>query len=872
MRGSMPNDRLVGHERLEPLRNARLKLLVLVAPAGYGKTATAAALASERPETIVLDDADRNAALADELRRRSTGTANPLTIVCSRKPLLVPLALALPHETRLIRADELRFDDAMIAELFAPLGASDAQLDQLSAATLGWPVALLVTRNRAAESGLVTAIRELGALADRPLEQYVLGALSSISDDARSLLLLAACEPLTAADADLLLGERCETALDEVEGSFLVRQQREGTYLLHPLLKAAIERRLQPAARAAAVSLANAFDRAQRPLQAARWYLRAGDSAAANAAYNQQTFARMTAITTDDSVAAAALDDASLIDNLAIFNIAAIEQLYTRDHDRWFAMAEEALDRAPVALPVDVRALAITMLVSRYAYFGRFTDAWRILDAQAALVGKSAEYQPTLAMCEAFIRVMHEEFVDLADLRRRVSPLLLDPYGRATFAAFANYAYAVQGDWTTQRTELEIMAETLERSKQEAHAVEVLMTCVFFAWLNGDDERFRNYLERLERLRAASGTSFFIRCVRGNGASATEEYETPQVRAYAYLIAAALEDEMGKARWFARRALREAERTGRPFFCVLAHLALALLGAGDASAHMANARALAESISPALRRAAAAVADGAEDAGMLTEYRKRFVRERRGEGFLCVNLLTATIDWEGRVLPLKTRPHQVIFALALAGRPLRSEELASRIWPDRDPARMQNALRVHIAAVRKASDPSVILFEDGRYHLTKAHVVDVDGAEALVRQAARSLPLGPSIRRTLEELAAGVDRRSRAWDDLDWFASIGRRTDALRRAALVTLAEDALHRQDSSAALRFVNLLFERDSCDERARSIAIRAHLQAGHETEAIREYREYRRAVRDELGVDLAPDPESDEALRAFVGAIRT
>jgi DNA-binding SARP family transcriptional activator len=871
MIGSMPTDGLVGHECLEPLRNARLRLLVLVAPAGYGKTAVAAALASGRPEASILDDADRNPALLGELRERSAGTVSPVTIVCSRRPLQIPLALALPHETRLVRADELRFNDAMIAQLFSPLGASAEQLDQLSAMTVGWPVALLVTRNRAAERDIPTAIHELSALADRPLQQYVVDALSSLSEDARSLLLLAAYEPLTSADADRLLGDRCEAALDEVEGSFLVRQQHEGTYLLHPLLKTAIERRFQRAARAAAASLAESFERAQQPLQAARWYLRAGDSASANAAYNQQTFARMTAITTDDSVAAASLDDASLIDNLAIFNIAAIEQLYTRDRDRWFAMAEEALDRAPMALPVDVRALAITMLVSRYAYFGRFTDARRVLGAQAALVGKNPEYQPTLNMCEAFIRVMHEEFVDLDDLRRRVSPLLLDPYGRATFAAFSNYAYAMQGDWTMQRTELGIMAETLERSKQEAHTVEVLMTCVFFAWLNGDDERFRDYLERLGRLHAASGTSFFIRCVRGNGASATEEYETPQVRVYAYLIAAALEDDIGKARWFARRALREAERTGRSFFCVLAHLALSLLGAADAGAHLANARALAESISPALQRSAAAVADGAEDAGMLTEYRRRFVRERCGQGFLCVNLLTATIEWEGQAVPLKTRPRQVIFALALAGAPLRGEELASRIWPDRDPRRMQNALRVHIAAVRKASHPSVILFEDGRYHITKAHVVDLEGAEALVRQAARSFPLGPSMRRTLEELAAGVDRRIRAWDDLDWFASIQRRTDPLRRAALVTLAEDALQRQDSNAALRFVNLLFEHDACDERARLIAIRAHLQAGHETEAIREYREYRRAVRDELGVDLAPGPESDETLRAFVDAMR-
>ncbi|HLI95567.1 MAG TPA: hypothetical protein VKT72_05705, partial [Candidatus Baltobacteraceae bacterium] len=397
-------------------------------------------------------------------------------------------------------------------------------------------------------------------------------------------------------------------------------------YELHPLLKTAISTRHRGDASAAAASLASAYERARLPMRAARWYLRAGDTAAANAAYNQQTFAQIETVTSNDATAAAAtLDERALVENLAIFNVAAVEQLFIHDYERWFAMAEEALRRAPDEVPSEVRAFAINMLVSRYAYFGRFDDARRVLNAQSARFGSQPEYQPVLALCDAFVRGTHDEFVDLAELRVKLNAMLLDPYGRAAFASMASYVYAVQGDWPAARVELEVMIDTLEHAKQDMHLEAALMGGAFFAWLYGDNERFDDWFGRHEQLAATDDGAFFTRCVRDAQSPATGECSIAVVRYFSYLIASARARDAGAARWYARHALEDARRTQRPFNCALAHLALGFLHPEDAQRHFTDAAAAAANVGwPRVGAAVAAIIAGDEDAGMLSAFRAHY--------------------------------------------------------------------------------------------------------------------------------------------------------------------------------------------------------------------------------------------------------
>jgi DNA-binding SARP family transcriptional activator len=58
-----------------------------------------------------------------------------------------------------------------------------------------------------------------------------------------------------------------------------------------------------------------------------------------------------------------------------------------------------------------------------------------------------------------------------------------------------------------------------------------------------------------------------------------------------------------------------------------------------------------------------------------------------------------------------------------------------------------------------------------------------------------------------------------------------------------------LNRPDVALALVRVTLAY--DPCDERARELAIRAHVARGDRASAIREYRDYAKALSDELGL---------------------
>jgi len=843
---------------------------MLIAPAGFGKSVTAGAVAAAFGDSALIERADGVEDFHDRLLRIFASRPHALAIVCARKPLKVPFDLVLPHEVRLARAKDLCLAHDAISNIFSAFPASAEQLEQVHALTLGWPAAVLALHARAQEVGIRAAIEALETMSDRVFERYVHDeVLQALSNDARSLAFLAALQPISPNEAELLLGDRCGATLDEVEGSFLIRES-DGMYRLHPLLKTVARRHFQTHVRAAAGALAGAYDGARLHLRAAQWHALAGDSTAVSAAYSRLTFAEMAAVSTGESAAVGTLDDSVLIENLAVFNVAALEQLYTRDVERWLAMAEEALKRAPAQTPPELRMIALGMLVTRYAYFGRYDDAGRILKEQTALAGDLPECQPLLALFDAFVKSMHDEMVDLAALRQRLGALLLSPHLRGLYAALAGYLHCVQGDWTAGRSELEALIEQTAASQQEMNLTEALMGSAFLAWAYGDDAHLRRWLDRLAKARAQAGSSFFLGCVQGDE-SIDESCETPTVRAAAYLIASSLASDAGRARRLARRALTESRRAGRRFYCILSHCALILLDSGDAGEHLAAARVLANEIpSEELRRAVDAVANRSEDAGMLNAFRTRFLRERSGNGALGINVLTGTIEWEGKPLGLKERARRILFALALAGSPLTGDHLASLVWPDRDPGHMQNALRVHIANIRKASDPGVILHRNGRYAITNSRVIDLDAAETTLRQARHVTPLGETLRRALENLVSRAAHRDRALTEYEWFAPAERRADAVMRAAVVALAEDALQRRDTEAAIRYANHMREQDPCDERARSITIRAHIATGNKSEAVREYRDYRRAVRNELGIEIFPEAEIDETLRAFVSPI--
>jgi DNA-binding SARP family transcriptional activator len=89
--------------------------------------------------------------------------------------------------------------------------------------------------------------------------------------------------------------------------------------------------------------------------------------------------------------------------------------------------------------------------------------------------------------------------------------------------------------------------------------------------------------------------------------------------------------------------------------------------------------------------------------------------------------------------------------------------------------------------------------------------------------------------------------------DPEFVAALERRLLTAARDAADRLAESALARSRPDVALALVRVTLDYDPCDEGARELAIRAHLARNDRASAIREYRDYARALASDLG--LAP-----------------
>jgi DNA-binding SARP family transcriptional activator len=154
---------------------------------------------------------------------------------------------------------------------------------------------------------------------------------------------------------------------------------------------------------------------------------------------------------------------------------------------------------------------------------------------------------------------------------------------------------------------------------------------------------------------------------------------------------------------------------------------------------------------------------------------------------------------------------------------------------------------------KRAGDCAVIQSPEG-YRLGDAVVLDLWEVEAVAAQlrgtrtpdlatAAHWLPI-------VQRVCCGCVRSA---SDPEFVGLLERRMQTAAREITGRLAKHALaqHRPDLSLALVRVALDF--DACDESACEVAIRAHLARGDRAAAIREYRDYTRALTDDLG--LAP-----------------
>jgi DNA-binding SARP family transcriptional activator len=205
-----------------------------------------------------------------------------------------------------------------------------------------------------------------------------------------------------------------------------------------------------------------------------------------------------------------------------------------------------------------------------------------------------------------------------------------------------------------------------------------------------------------------------------------------------------------------------------------------------------------------------------------------------------------------QTVTLSLGPQRLLAYLALHARPATRSSIAGTLWPEAVEERAAANLRSTLWRIRRTRLPLVA--SSGSY-LQLEPTVRLDVRESI-----------GAARRILDAGASGADVDAVAavtlggdvlpdWDD-DWallererfrqirLHALERRCDLLAAAGRVEEAIEAGLAVVAAEPLR------------ESAHRALIRAHLAEGNRAEAIRQYRLYRRLMRDELGLEPSPD----------------
>ena len=212
----------------------------------------------------------------------------------------------------------------------------------------------------------------------------------------------------------------------------------------------------------------------------------------------------------------------------------------------------------------------------------------------------------------------------------------------------------------------------------------------------------------------------------------------------------------------------------------------------------------------------------------------------------------ALVDGEEIVLTGVQR--LLVSALARCRHPMDREQLETLLWPDEPSERARNLLNIAVHRLRKRLGHGAIVQSSDGYRLGETVTVDLWEIEALAARFSGGetpdISAGGRWLAVMRHLCCGAVRRA---TDPEFVSVLERRLFSAARDATDRLAEKALAHGRPDVALALVRVTLDYDACDERSRELAIRAHLARGDRASAIREYRDYARALVEEL--DLTP-----------------
>lgn len=234
------------------------------------------------------------------------------------------------------------------------------------------------------------------------------------------------------------------------------------------------------------------------------------------------------------------------------------------------------------------------------------------------------------------------------------------------------------------------------------------------------------------------------------------------------------------------------------------------------------------------------------------------------------------VDGGVDVAPRRAQPRVVLAMLLLhPNEVLTTDRLIDALWGDAPPATADKALQGHVSVLRKVLGFDRLATERGGYRLdVRPGELDVDRFTAAV-SAARAQPDAAARARALREALATW--RGEPLSDLGNERSLQpeiARLAALRVAALEAWAEAEVAAGNHAAVLADLERLVAEHPLSEGLRADHMLALYRAGRQSDALRTFRDGRRLLAEELGIDpgtqlqvlerqiLAHDPALDLA----------
>ena len=200
----------------------------------------------------------------------------------------------------------------------------------------------------------------------------------------------------------------------------------------------------------------------------------------------------------------------------------------------------------------------------------------------------------------------------------------------------------------------------------------------------------------------------------------------------------------------------------------------------------------------------------------------------------------------------------ILAYLALSGKPVPREHLASVFWGSRFEEQARQSLRQALVRLRKVLGHAALISSEHSVELSSAAVeCDILNFERLVRTGLRD-DLRKAVGLLDGELLGGIDVRETGWED--WLGQEKRRIGKLVSEVLVKLATDDLDQGHPGEALVNAEACIARDFFREDAHRVAILAMAALGQRAEAVRHYQIFANRLKQEL--NTLPEPATTQA----------